>query len=82
MEIDFLNYVLSLGYQAMVFLGEIPNPSTNKEEKNLDQAKLLIDTLVMLKEKTRGNLTEEEANLLENSLAELQMKYVEAGAKI
>ncbi|MBF0484761.1 MAG: DUF1844 domain-containing protein [Candidatus Omnitrophica bacterium] len=77
MEIDFLNYILSLGYQAMIFLGEIPNPVTNQQEKNFEQAKLLIDTLSMLKEKTKGNLTEQESNLLENTVSELQMKYVE-----
>jgi hypothetical protein len=76
-EIDFLNYVTSLGFQAMIFLGEIPNPVTNEVEKNLTQARFLIDTLAMLKEKTDGNLNDQENNLLENSIYELQMKYVE-----
>lgn len=76
-EINFLNYVTSLGFQAMIFMGVIPHPMTDKIEKNLAQAKFLIDTLSMLKEKTVGNLTEQENNLLESSIYELQMKYVE-----
>ena len=77
-EINFLNYITSLGFQAMIFMGEIPNPVTNEIDKNLEQAKFLIDTLSMLKEKTEGNLNEQEKLLLENSVYELQMKYVQA----
>ena len=80
-EINFLNYITSLGFQAMIFMGEIPNPVTNKVDKNLEQAKFLIDTLSMLKEKTEGNLTEQEKTLLENSVYELQMKYVQASGE-
>ena len=76
-EINFLNYITSLGFQAMIFMGEIPNPASNKVEKNLTQAKFLIDTLAMLKEKTTGNLDDQENQLLENSVYELQMKYVQ-----
>lgn len=76
-EVNFLNYVTSLGFQAMIFMGEVPNPVTNRVEKNLMQAKFLIDTLSMLKEKTAGNLTEQESELLENSIYELQMRFVQ-----
>ena len=76
-EVNFLNYITSLGFQAMIFMGEIPNPVTNEVEKNLNQAKFLIDTLTMLKEKTAGNLNDQENNLLENSIYELQMRYVQ-----
>ena len=76
-EVNFLNYITSLGFQAMIFMGEIPNPMSNKVEKNLTQAKLLIDTLLMLKEKTTRNLNDQESQLLENSVYELQMKYVQ-----
>lgn len=75
-ESDFLGYIASLGFQAMIFLGEIPNPLTQKSEKNLSQAKLLIDTLVILRDKTKGNLDEREKQLLDNSIGELQMRYV------
>lgn len=80
-ELDFFNYVASLGFQAMIFLGEVPNPMTNQTEKNVKQAKFLIDTLVLLREKTSGNLTKEEAELLNGSIYELQLRYVEAAKK-
>ncbi|MCK5581347.1 MAG: DUF1844 domain-containing protein [Candidatus Omnitrophica bacterium] len=77
-EVSFLNYITSLIFQAMVFLGEIPNPmNDNKVEKNLLQAKLLIDTISVLRDKTTGNLDAQEENILNTSLYELQMKYVE-----
>lgn len=82
-EIDFLGYIASLAFQAMVFLGEIPSPVNQKIEKNISQAKLLIDTLVVLREKTKGNLNEQESRMMETSIYELQIKYVEQvpGAK-
>ena len=52
-----------------------------KQNRIWEQAKFLIDTLAMLKEKTKGNLNEQESHLLSNSLYELQMKYVEATQK-
>ena len=76
-QISFLNYLSSLAYQAMIFLGEIPNPMTNMPEANLEQAKFIIETLVMLREKTKGNLTKKESDILNTSLYQLQMKYVE-----
>jgi hypothetical protein len=76
-EVSFLNYVMSMGYQAMIFLGEVPHPSTGKSEQNLQQAKFLIDTLQMLKEKTKGNLNEQEESILTASLYELQMRFVQ-----
>ncbi len=77
-ELDFFNYIASLGFQAMIFLGEIPNPLTNQVDKNLKQAKFLIDTMVVIRDKTTGNLSKEEAELLNGSIYELQLRYVEA----
>ena len=76
-EVSFINYLPSLAFQTMIFLGEIPNPFTEKVEKNLPQAKFLIDTLGMIREKTKGNLSQPESDFLNGSLYELQMKYVE-----
>lgn len=76
-KIDFFGYVASLAFQAMIFLGEIANPLTGKIEKNPEQAKLLIDTLILLREKTKGNVTEAEQGLLDSSIYELQLKYVQ-----
>lgn len=76
-KIDFLTYVTSLAFQTMVFLGEIPSPATKQIEKNLKQAKFLIDTLILIREKTKGNLNSQEDNMINASIYELQMKYVE-----
>ena len=76
-KLDFFNYIASLGFQTMIFLGETPNPITNQIEKNLKQAKFLIDTLIILRDKTKGNLSKEEDDLLNGSIYELQLRYVE-----
>jgi hypothetical protein len=81
-EIDFSGFITSLGLQAMVFLGEIPNPVNQQKENNLPQAKFIIDTLSMLREKTKGNLSADETNLLDNFIYELQMKFVEKNKEI
>ncbi|MGD9015690.1 MAG: DUF1844 domain-containing protein [Candidatus Omnitrophota bacterium] len=75
-EASFSFFVSTLALQTSIFLGQIPNPATNKKEKNLPQAKFIIDTLGMLQEKTKNNLNQEENNLLENVLYELRMQYV------
>jgi len=76
-KLDFFNYIASLGFQTMIFLGEMPNPITNQVDKNLKQAKFLIDTLIILRDKTKGNLSKEEDDLLNGSIYELEMRYVE-----
>ena len=60
-----------------LFLGQIPNPKTGEGEVNLELAKMFIDQLAMIQEKTRGNLTNEESTVLRNALSNLQMAYVE-----
>lgn len=81
-EIDFLGYISSLAFQAMIFLGEIESPITGKIEKHVPQAKLLIDTLILLRDKTKGNLNDKENQLLEASIYELQLKYVELAGSV
>lgn len=76
LEPDFNFFITTLAIQASIFLGETPNPVTNKKEEDLNQAKFIIDTLNMLKEKTKGNLSKEESNVLEAVLYELRMQYV------
>jgi len=76
-DADFKFFVTTLAIQASVFLGAMPNPATNQKDEDLPQAKFLIDTLGMLKEKTNNNLTPEESELLENVLYELRMQYIE-----
>lgn len=75
-EVDFNFFISTLGLQASVALGALANPATNQKEESLPQAKFLIDTLDMLKEKTKGNLNKEESGLLENMLYELKMQYI------
>ncbi|MFH1457739.1 MAG: DUF1844 domain-containing protein [Candidatus Omnitrophota bacterium] len=75
-EPDFKFFISTLSLQASIALGYIPNPATNKTEEDLTQAKFLIDTLNMLKEKTKGNLSQEESAFLENLLYELRMGYI------
>lgn len=78
---DFTVFLTGLSMQALVSLGEIPSPVDNKKQKNLDQAKYMIDTLGMIKEKTKGNLTPDEEKILDGILYELRMKYLELTRK-
>ena len=73
----FIEFVVMHAQNAALFLGQIPNPKTGEPEVNLDFAKMFIDQLAMIQEKTRGNLTSEEAKVLSNALSNLQMAYVE-----
>jgi hypothetical protein len=74
----FLEFVMMHSQNAALFLGQIPNPQSGKAEVNLEVAKMFIDQLAMIQEKTRGNLSNEEAAVLRNALANLQLAYVEA----
>jgi len=73
----FIEFVMMQAQNAALFLGQIPNPQTGKGEVNLELAKMFIDQLAMIQEKTRGNLTNEETAVLRNTLSNLQMAFVE-----
>jgi hypothetical protein len=73
----FIEFVMMQAQNAALFLGQIPNPQTGKGEVNLELAKMFIDQLGMIQEKTRGNLTSEETAVLRNTLSNLQMAFVE-----
>ena len=73
----FIEFVMMHAQNAALFLGQIPNPKTGQGEVNLELAKMFIDQLAMIQEKTRGNLTSEEATVLKNTLSNLQLLYVE-----
>ena len=75
-EADFATFIYSLNTQALLFLGKIPNPISKKYEKDVGTAKYLIDTINMLSKKTKGNLDENEAKLVENVLYDLRMAYI------
>src|SRR3954467_15269950 len=73
----FIEFVMMQAQNAALFLGQIPNPQTGKGEVNLELAKMFIDQLGMIQDKTRGNLTNEEGAVLRNTLSNLQMAFVE-----
>jgi hypothetical protein len=76
-EINFTSFIFSLSTSVLLHFGEITDPISNRKERNLPLAKQTIDLLGMLKEKTKGNLSNEEDELLDNILFNLRMKYVE-----
>jgi hypothetical protein len=73
---NFASFVISLGTQAFMHLGDIPNPLTQQREKDLPAAKQMIDLLGILQTKTQGNLTADEGRLLQQLLLDLRLRYV------
>ena len=77
-QLDFNALVLSLGSSAIVHLGEAPDPTSGEKGKpDFPMAQQSIDLIAMLQEKTRGNLTPDEAGFLENMLFDLRTLYVQ-----
>ncbi len=81
--LDFNALVLSLGSSVIVHLGEAPDPTSGqkREKPEFQMAQQSIDLLAMLQEKTRGNLTPDEARFLDNMLYDLRMLYVQVSQK-
>ena len=77
----FIEFVLMQAQNAAFTLGQIPHPQTGKAEVNLDMAQLLIDQLVMIQEKTKGNLNTDESRILAGTISNLQMGFVEVVRK-
>ena len=75
-EINFSTFVISLNASALVHLGQLEDPATGAKTKNLAMAKQTIDILSMLEEKTSGNLTSDEDNILKSILYDLRINYV------
>ncbi len=75
-KIDFATFIFSLNSSVYVQLGLLEDPATGEKGKNLPLAKQTIDILAMLEEKTRGNLTSEEEQMLKHMLYDLRMLYV------
>lgn len=77
--VTFLGFILSLAHTAAVHFGDVPDPVSGQTiPANLPAAQQMIDILVLLEEKTRGNLTAEERQFLDQVLYELRLRYVEA----
>lgn len=76
-QILFINLITMLGSSAMQQMGKLVNPITKKTEINLESAQITIDMIAMLKDKTKGNLSDEENAVVADILSSLQMNYVE-----
>ena len=76
-EITFAGFLMGLSTEALVHLGEIPEPASGQPRRDLPAAQQLIDLLGVLQEKTRGNLDADEAKLLDSILYDLRIRYVE-----
>jgi hypothetical protein len=77
-EVNFSSFLLSLSSSTLLHLGEIADPQSGEKKKELALAKQSIDIIVLLKDKTKGNLTHEEEELLDHLLYDLRMRFVEA----
>ena len=79
--VDLHTFVLSLGSSALLHLGELEHPDVGAPQKDLPLAKHTIDILVMLEEKTKGNLSPGEEKLISSLLYDLRLRFVEAQKK-
>jgi len=77
-EINFLQFIITLYSSAMINLGVIPDPVSEEIHSNPKQAKELIDIIAMLKEKTKGNLNDEEDKALDEIIYQARMIYIKA----
>lgn len=77
-SIDFSTFIISMASNAYCCLGIVENPLTKKKEKNLSSAKQQIDLIDMLREKTKGNLNEQENKLMETVSFQLKSAYIDA----
>jgi hypothetical protein len=75
-EVSFGLFITGLMMEAVMALGDLENPVTHKKEPNLQHAKILIDTLEMLKDKTRNNLSKDEDEAMSSILYDLRMRFV------
>jgi len=77
-EVNFSSFLLSLSSSILLHLGEIADPQSGEKKKDLALAKQSIDIIRLLRDKTKGNLTQEEEKLLEHLLYDLRMRFVNA----
>ena len=72
----FASMVMMFSSQAIMAMGKVQNPMTGRIDRDLNAAQFMIDLLAMLEERTRGNLTEAESNMLGTTLRDLRLNYV------
>jgi hypothetical protein len=81
-DLSFTTFVISLASSAAIHFGDLPDPNTGQPaDVNLDGAAQMIDILALLEEKTKGNLTLEERQVLEQVLYELRMRFISASGE-
>lgn len=81
-EDQLFSQLLSVFYSSsMVALGKLKNPATDQIERNLEQAKLSIDILDLIKEKTKNNLTDSQKRTLDGLLTDLRLNFVDESNK-
>lgn len=76
LEASFSMLIMSIASSAIMAMGLAPNPQTGESSKDKNMARFNIDLLVVLQEKTKGNLTADEKSFLDNLIKDLQMKFV------
>lgn len=81
-DVTFGGFVLGLSTEALALLGEIAHPATGERLRDLNGAQQIIDILAVLRERTRGNLSRDEENLMDAVLFDLRMKYVEIARQV
>jgi len=79
--VDFTTFVLSLSHSALLHLGDAPHPSGELSEVDLPMARQTIDLLALIQEKTHGNLTGAEEQMLTQALYDLRLRFVEVSQK-
>jgi hypothetical protein len=77
----FISLIYTFQMQAMMQMGKLKNPLTEKVERDLDAARLSIDMIEMLSEKTKSNISDDESRFLTQVLSDLRLNYVEESAK-
>ena len=79
--VDFTTFVLSLSHSALLHLGDAPHPTEGASEVDLPMARQTIDLLALIQEKTHGNLTGAEEQVLTQALYDLRLRFVEVSQK-
>jgi hypothetical protein len=79
--IAFNTFIIGLASTTLIHLGEASNPDTGRTERNLELARESLELLSLLRDKTRGNLTEEEEKLFATVLTDLRLRFVEASKR-
>ncbi|HRO66954.1 MAG TPA: DUF1844 domain-containing protein [Pseudobdellovibrionaceae bacterium] len=77
LEANFSMLTMSIASSAAMSMGLAPNPQTNETQKDKDMARFNIDLLIMLQEKTKNNLNDEEKRFLDSVVTDLQMKFLQ-----